>query len=53
MVVVANAVAGPSPDTMPIPLDVNGERVLGNGLRLYQFVVPMDNSFETTPSTQP
>jgi hypothetical protein len=52
MVVVAREdVSGPV--SLPIPLDVNGERVSGNGERLYQFVVPMDNSFETVPTTAP
>jgi hypothetical protein len=52
MVIVAGEdLTGPNP--MPIPLQVNGDRIAGNGERLYQFVVPMDNSFESTPTTEP
>jgi hypothetical protein len=52
MVIIAGEdLTGPS--GLPIPLEVNGDRVDGNGQRLYQFVVPMDNSFETTPTTEP
>ena len=52
MVIVAgDDMTGPS--ALPIPLEVNGDRVTGNGLTLYQFIVPMDNSFATTPTTQP
>jgi hypothetical protein len=54
MVVVAREDASdPAAGTLPIPLDVNGDRVGGNGERLYQFIVPMDNTFETTPTTAP
>jgi hypothetical protein len=52
MVVVAGEeTTGPNP--LPMPLEVNGDRVTGDGLTLYQFIVPMDNSFATTPTTQP
>jgi hypothetical protein len=51
MVVVATE-DDAAPCALPIPLDVNGERVGGNGLMLYQFIVPMDNTFATTPTTE-
>jgi hypothetical protein len=42
----------PGPSGLPIPLEVDGDKVDGNGQRLYQFIVPMDNTFETMPTTQ-
>jgi hypothetical protein len=52
MVIVAGEdITGPS--TLALPLEVNGDRVGGSGTRLYQFIVPMDNTFVTTPTTEP
>jgi hypothetical protein len=53
VVVAKDDASGSTPVTLPIPLDVNGDRVGGSGERLYQFIVPMDNTFETTPTTAP
>jgi hypothetical protein len=49
-------IAGGDPATpaeIPLPLKVNGDKTSGDGERLYQFIVPMDNTFESTPTTQP
>ncbi len=52
MVIVAQSDPD-APNPLPMPLNVEGDRVTGNGETLYQFVVPMDNTFATTPATQP
>jgi hypothetical protein len=37
---------------LPIPLDVDGSRVSGDGTIFYQFVLPLDRS-AMAPTTQP
>jgi hypothetical protein len=51
MVVIAEA-DGP----IPMPLEVEGDRITGDGLTFYQFVIPLDHSAvasTTQPTTQP
>jgi hypothetical protein len=51
----------PASDPLPLPLDVNGDTVTGDGDRLYQFIVPIDYSADlaaamaatTAPTTAP
>lgn len=51
LVVVAEP-DGPSP--IPIPMEVEGDKIEGTGATVYQFVLPLDTSvFNKTPSTQP
>jgi len=42
-------VAGAPREVLQEPLEVDGERVSGSGITLYQFIVPVDNSYESTP----
>lgn len=51
LVVLAEAHGG-----LPIPIEVNGDRVDGDGIVLYQSVIPLDRSIELTapaPTSQP
>ncbi|MGH7177821.1 MAG: hypothetical protein ACREJC_10605, partial [Tepidisphaeraceae bacterium] len=40
-------------EPLPVPLEVAGERVGGNGVTIYQFVLPLDCSIFNAPTTQP
>lgn len=50
MLVVAQ---GAQQESLPIPLEVNGRKPEGNGLLLFQFVVPVLRDTELDPATQP
>ena len=42
-----------APSPVPIPIEVEGDKITGEGMVYYQWVLPIDHSSVSTPTTEP
>jgi hypothetical protein len=46
-------ILGTAKGPLPIPLEVDDEKMTGDGTTFYQFILPMDRSGADAPTTRP